>query len=208
MKRIIPVLLFMGVLSLRAQVPDTSILRLKAPASFTALFKTTRGDFMIEAYRKWSPLGVDRLYQLITTGFYNNAMLFRVQQDYVIQFGIANNRQVNRFWDPRKLPDEPVRYSNLKGIVSYARGGANDRTTQLFINAVDNRKLDTALRNGVRGYAPIARVIKGMDVVRRFYGAYGRSTLAHQDSVYLHGNQYLHEKFPGLDRIISAAILK
>lgn len=207
MRYLIAALFLFTVVSLQAQVPNASILTQKAPIRFKALFTTTRGSFTIEAYRDWSPQGVDRLYQLIKTGFYNDVILFRVQPDYVVQFGIADNRQVNRFWDSRKLSDEPVLQSNGKGIISFARGGANDRTTQLFINMADNRKLDTALRNGLRGYTPIARVINGMETVSRFYAAYGRATLAHQDSVYLHGNRYLYQHFPGLDKIIRATIL-
>jgi len=191
-----------------AQVPDLSILTLKAPETFRALFTTNKGDFIIEAYRKWSPLGVDRLYQLINSGFYTNIMLFRAEQRFVIQFGISDNTQVNRFWDPKKLPDEPARYKNEKGIIAYARGGTNDRTTQLFINMVNNPLLDTVVRSGLKGYTPIARVIKGMEVMAIVNDQYGRSTLPIQDSVYKYGNRYLEAHFPGLDKIISAKIIQ
>lgn len=193
--------------SASAQVPAISILNEKAPPTFRAVFKTSKGEFTIEAYRQWSPLGVDRLYQLIKSGFYNNTSLFRVEQNFVIQFGISNIRAVNRFWDPRKLNDEPAKHKNEKGIISYARGGVNDRATQLFINAVNNPLLDTVVRSGLKGYAPIARVVKGMDVVAKFYDKYGRSTLAIQDSVYKYGNSYLEKHYPGLDRILSAALV-
>ena len=126
----------------------------------------------------------------------------------MIQFGIANEPRVNRFWDPKKLPDEPVRYSNLKGVICFARDGVHSRATQLFINAANNPQFDTTFRNGLKGYTPVARVVKGMEVIASFYGAYGRTTLAHQDSVYLHGNQYLYQHFPGLDKIITAVIIE
>ena len=192
----------------KAQVPDQAILHLRAPDTFKARFTTTKGAFVIEVYRNWSPLGADRLYQLIRSGFYNNSVLFRVQRNYVIQFGIANNPKVNRFWDTRKISDEPAKFNNEKAVISFARDGANNRATQLFINMADNHKLDTIFRNGVKGYTPVARVIKGMEVVASFYDAYGRSTPAHQDSVYLHGNQYFYQHFPGLDKIIVATILE
>ncbi len=191
-----------------AQVPDQAILHLRAPETFKARFTTTKGPFIIEVYRRWSPLGADRLYQLIRSGYYNNSVLFRVQNNYVVQFGIANDPKVTRFWDMRKLPDEPAKFNNRKTVISFARDGANNRAAQLFINMVDNPKLDTTFRNGVKGYTPVAKVIKGMEVVASFYSAYGRSTLPHQDSVYLHGNQYLYQHFPGLDKIIVASILE
>lgn len=191
-----------------AQVPAISILQTKAPETFRALFKTNKGEFIIEAYRKWSPVGVDRLYQLIKTGFYSNTLLFRVERNFVSQFGISDDEQVNRFWELKKLTDEPPKYKNLKGVISYARGGPNTRTTQLFINMVDNPKNDTLLRLGVKGFTPIARVIKGMEVVILFNDRYGRSTIPLQDSIYKYGNRYFEKRFPGLDKIISASIIK
>jgi hypothetical protein len=72
---------------------------------------------------------------------------------------------------------------------------------------VNNPLLDTVLRVGLRGYTPIARVIKGMEVLQKVNDQYGRSTLAIQDSVYKYGNQYLEIHYPGLDRIISARLI-
>lgn len=192
----------------KAQVPEKELQNQKAPAIFRALFKTNKGDFIIEAHRDWSPKGVDRLYQLIRSGFYDNTVLFRVEQNFVIQFGISDHPELNRFWDARKLPDEPVLMKNEQGIISYARGGVNDRATQLFINTVNNPLLDTVLRAGLKGYTPVAKLIQGMDVVAGFNGKYGRSTLAIQDSVYKYGNRYLETNYPGLDKILSAKLIQ
>jgi len=196
------------VIIAQSQAPDISVLKIKAPETFRAKFKTSKGEFIIEAYRQWSPLGVDRLYQLIKTGFYNNTLLFRVEHNFVSQFGISDNEQVNRFWDFKKIADEPAKHKNLKGVVAYARSGPNTRATQLFINMVDNPKNDTAMRAGVKGFTPVAKVIKGMEVVALFDDRYGKSTIPQQDSVYKYGNRYFEKRFPGLDKIISASIIK
>jgi peptidyl-prolyl cis-trans isomerase A (cyclophilin A) len=201
------VLIFFMARTATAQIPDISILLIKAPETFRAEFKTSKGDFIIEACRKWSPQAVDRLYQLIKTGFYNNTLLFRVEPDYVVQFGISNNNGLNRFWDPKKLPDEPLRYKNLKGVISYARDGRNDRSTQLFINMVNNTKLDTINMKGVKGFTPIAKVIKGMGVVSALNDWYRKKPAIIQDSLYKYGNRYFEDLFPGLDRIITARII-
>ena len=200
--------IFIFAVFTQSQVPDISILKIKAPETFKARFKTSRGEFIIEAYRKWSPLGVDRLYQLIKTGFYDNTLLFRVERNFVSQFGISDDEQVNRFWDPKKLADEPPQYKNLKGIIAYARSGANSRASQIFINMIDNPKNDTTVRLGVKGFTPIAKVIKGMEVVALFTDRYGRATVPQQDSVYKYGNRYFEKRFPGLDKVISARIIK
>jgi peptidyl-prolyl cis-trans isomerase A (cyclophilin A) len=206
-----PVLLSfcISALSLQSQtIPDTSILRLNAPDTFQAVFVTTKGEITIEAYRHWSPQGVDRLYQLISSGFYNDNCLFRVQPEYVVQFGISGNAEANSFWDKKPVADEPVYGSNLKGVVSYARDGVKTRTAQLFINMKDNFKLDTVNYNGLRGFPPIAKIISGFEVVEAFNSKYGFEPANHQDSVMVQGNAYWEKKFPGLDYIREVRIKK
>lgn len=190
-----------------AQVTDTRILQQKAPNTFIALFTTTKGDFTIEVIRNWSPLGADRLYQLISSGFYNKALLFRVEPGFVVQFGISQSRAANRFWDPRKIPDEPMLHKNTRGTISFARSGKNDRSTQLFINLGNNTKLDTVMRNGIKGYTPVARVIRGMEVIEKLNAQYGKQPIQIQDSLYKYGNFYFEERFPRLDKILEAHIL-
>ena len=197
-----------SALSLQSQtVPDTAILHLKAPDTFQVVFVTTKGEITIEAYRDWSPQGVDRLYQLITSGFYTDNCIFRVQPEYVVQFGISDNPDANYFWDKLPIADEPVKFSNLKGVISYARDGANTRTAQLFINMNDNYKLDTVNFNGLRGFPPIARIISGFEAVEAFNSKYGFEPANHQDSVMVQGNAYWEKKFPGMDYIIEARIM-
>ncbi len=206
LRLLIPLLFLSGML--RSQTPDPSILKLKAPASFRAVFTTTKGNFTIEAVRKWSPLGVDRLYQLIRSGFFTNALLFRVEPDYVTQFGVSESYEANRFWDPRKLPDEPMLQKNKKGMISFARDGRNNRATQLFINNRDNIKLDTLSKGGLVGFTPIAHIISGMETVSRFYAKYGKRPAQIQDSLYKYGNRYFEQNFPGLDKILHVRIIK
>jgi peptidyl-prolyl cis-trans isomerase A (cyclophilin A) len=208
MKKMLLLCTFLLKIPVFAQAPDPAILQVKAPEIFKALFKTNKGEFVIEANRKWSPLGVDRLYQLIKTGFFTNALFFRVEQNFVVQFGISASYPANRFWDPRKLPDEPAIYRNIKGMISFARGGSNNRATQLFVNMADNPKLDTTTRGGVKGYTPVAKVIKGMEALALLNQQYGKKPAAVQDSLYKYGNGYFEKQFPGLDKILSATVIK
>jgi peptidyl-prolyl cis-trans isomerase A (cyclophilin A) len=201
--------IFLGIaVSSSSQVPDSSILLVKAPDVFRAAFTTTKGDFTIEVYRNWSPLGADRLYQLLKSGFYNDNCLFRVQKNYVVQFGIGNIMEVNYFWDRRPLPDEPIKSSNLRGTISYARDGTNSRTSQIFINLKDNNKLDTINYNGVRGFPPVAKIISGFETVEQFYGEYGFKPANDQDSAMVEGNSYWRRKFENLDYILSVTVIE
>jgi cyclophilin family peptidyl-prolyl cis-trans isomerase len=196
-----------GVASFSQSIPDQSTLMAHAPATFRATFRTTKGDFTIEAVRAWSPLAVDRLYQLLVTGFFNGNSLFRVQKGYVVQFGISDAKEVNYFWDKRPVYDEPVTGSNLKGTISYARDGMTSRTAQLFINLKDNYKLDTVNFNGLRGFPPVARIVSGFEVVESFFGDYGFEPAKYQDSVMVYGNAWMKKHYPSLDYIIEVRIL-
>lgn len=207
MKRFLLMLIFplisLSACPLFSQIlPDTTIFNSMAPDTFQVIFITTKGDFTIEAVREWSPAGVDRLYQLVKTGFYNHNCIFRVQPEYVVQFGISDDPAANAFWDKHPIPDEPVVGHNLKGIISYARDGANSRTAQLFINKKDNFKLDTIDFNGLRGFPPVARVIGGFEVIEQFNAQYLFEPANHQDSVMIKGNAYWEENFPGMDYIL------
>jgi cyclophilin family peptidyl-prolyl cis-trans isomerase len=134
--------------------------------------------------------------------------IFRVEKDYVVQFGISNNPKESAAWDKARLPDEPVTQKHLKGIVAFARSEKNSRTTQIFVNMQTNDKLDTTMREGVHGYPPFGKVISGMPVFFQFNDQYAKQILPLQDSIYLYGNQFLDQHFPGLDKIFSATIIR
>ncbi len=189
-------------------LPDLSVLDTITPNTFKAVFKTTKGNFTIMAYKAWAPLGVARLYELIKSGYFDNNVIFRVQPEYVVQFGISNDTALYKFWDNKPIPDEPLLRPNKKCVISFASGGPHTRSNQLFINKKDNYKLDTINIQGAIGYPPVAIVISGWKVVKAFFSGHGREPLNHQDSAALYGNQYWGKKFPGLDKIISTRIVK
>ena len=182
---------------------------IEAPSYFKARFETTQGNFDIEARREWSPIGVDRLYQLIKSGFYEDIALFRVVPDYVVQFGIHNDSTLNRSWRKFKLEDEKVIAKNELGTIAFARGGKNTRTTQIYINIKNNSpRLDTLSNVGVIGFPVIAKITDGMDVVLSFYEEYGNAPARRQDSIHTYGNAFLQRKFPKLDYLKKAYLLK
>ncbi len=180
----------------------------RAPEVFTARFETTHGDFEIEAVRRWSPAAVDRLYQLIRYGFYNDIAIFRVVPDYVVQFGISGDSAFNNAWKEYRIPDEPVLQGNKLGTVAFARGGPESRTTQIFINLNDNDKLDTIAYNDVIGFPVVGRVTRGMDNVYEFFDEYGNEPATKQDSIYQFGNSFLQRRYPELDYIETAYIIQ
>lgn len=178
-----------------------------APETFQARFVTTKGEFVVEVTRAWAPNGADRFYNLVKNGFFEDVGFFRVMENFMAQFGIHGDPQVQAAWTMATIPDDSVMASNTRGTLTFAmRPAENTRTTQLFINFVDNSRLDES------GFAPIGTVVEGMDVVDQIYAGYGESAsrggngpLA-QD-IAARGNEYLEESFPELDYIVSAALV-
>ena len=93
-----------------------------------------------------------------------------------MQFGIHNDSILNNRWSAVKLKDEPVLKSNDSMTVSFARGGKESRTTQIFINMKDNPRLDKLDYGGVKGFPVIAKITSGMENVQKFYADYGPKT--------------------------------
>lgn len=180
----------------------------QAPTEFKARFETSQGNFDILAKRAWSPQGVDRLYQLIDNGFYNDIAIFRVVPKFVAQFGIHNDSIVNQSWRKFPLDDEPVILKNDSMAIAFARAGKRTRTNQIFINLKNNNRLDTLSYSGVTGFPGIAKVTKGMEVVLKFYGKYGDKLGRRQDSIQKYGNKFLRKNYPKIDYIKTAYILK
>ena len=183
-------------------------LKKEAPITFKARFETTQGNFDIEAKRAWSPKGVDRLYQLIKYGYYNDVAIFRVVPKFVAQFGIHNDTLINSKWGKTGIDDEPVLIKNDSMTIAFARGGVRTRSNQIFINLKNNYRLDTLTYSGVSGFPVIAKVISGQENVLKFYNGYGDRLGYKQDSITKFGNKFLREKFPKVDYIKKAYIIK
>ncbi|MFN5360494.1 MAG: peptidylprolyl isomerase [Bacteroidota bacterium] len=181
-------------------------LREEAPANFTVRFQTTKGDFDVAVFREWSPLAVDRFYQTVKHRYYNRTVFYRVVPNFVAQWG-NNDTTVFKLWEPYKIPDEQVIQSNKRGYMSYARSGKETRGSTLFINLKDNQRLDTVIANGVRGYPPFGKVIRGMEVVDSLYSGYAGSTMRKLDTLQKYPALFF-QQFPKLDRIQKAFIVK
>tara|TARA_R110002124_G_scaffold255333_1_gene420991 strand:- start:191 stop:820 length:630 start_codon:yes stop_codon:yes gene_type:complete len=183
-------------------------LKKEAPATFKARFETTQGNFDIEAVREWSPNGVDRLYQLIKNDYYIDVAIFRVVPNFVAQFGIHNDSLINNAWQKRGIEDEPVIKKNDSMTISFARGGVNTRSNQIFINLKENYRLDELAYSGVTGFPVVAKVIAGQDNVLKFYDGYGDNLGRKQGEVAKLGNEFLRKEYPKVDYILKAYILK
>jgi len=203
MKQILVLLLVASSIAL-AQAPKPSLtnpasLSEKAPAMFNAKFDTSAGTFVIQVHRDWAPIGADRFYNLVKSGFFDDCRFFRVVPNFMVQFGINGDPAVQRNWKDASIKDESVKESNAPGYITFAKSSLpNSRTTQVFINFKDNSGL-----NG-QGFAPFGKVTMGMDVVNKIYSGYGEQP--DQGQIQAQGNAYLSKSFPKLDYIKKATI--
>ena len=186
--------------------PPNKLWMRRAPAVYRVRFETGKGQFIVEAHRAWAPLGADRLYNLVRSGFFDDSRLFRIRAGYIAQFGIAGDPATAQRWRNQTIADDPVRQSNLRGFVAFAMTGPNTRTTQIYVNLVDNSRLDA------EGFAPIGKIVEGMEIVDHLYAGYGEDAgggmrAGKQGRLFEEGNKYLDEKFPLLDKLIRARIV-
>jgi peptidyl-prolyl cis-trans isomerase A (cyclophilin A) len=176
----------------------------QAPPVFKARFDTTKGPFVIEVQRAWAPHGADRFYNLVKVGFYDGVKFFRAIQGFMVQFGIHGQPAVSKRWADAVIPDDPVVEANLRGYVTFATSGPNTRTTQVFINLVDNKRLDAS------GFSPFGKVVSGMEVVDSLHTGYGEGPPSgagpDQEWIEADGDAYLQREFPNLDAVKSATI--
>ncbi|MGH2570813.1 MAG: peptidylprolyl isomerase [bacterium] len=190
----------------KAMLMKPAELKETAPATFKVKFTTSKGDFVVQVTREWSPNGADRFYNLVKHGFYDDVRFFRVLSGFMAQFGIHGDPAIQKNWREANIVDDKVVKSNTRGMITYAKTGApNSRSTQLFINFGDNaRSLDP------QGFSPFGEVVSGMDVVDKLHAGYGEGAPngkgPNQMEMQTQGNAYLAKSFPNLDYIKTARI--
>merc|ERR1719189_1007644 len=148
-------------------------------------------NFTVRVHPEWAPEGAKRFQEIMQTGILADARFFRVVPNFMAQFGIPGKPEVAKEWDTKTIPDDPVKQSNKRGMVTFATAGPNTRTTQMFINFKDNSFLDS------QGFSPFAEVVgDGMKVVDRIQKKYGEQP--DQGMITQEGNVYLDSHFPDL----------
>ena len=88
--------------------PDGPEMKKQAPDLFKANFETTAGNFVIEVNRDWAPNGVDRFYNLVRNGFYDEQRFFRVLPGFIVQWGMHGVHEVTQKWHNATIKDDPL----------------------------------------------------------------------------------------------------
>ena len=170
----------------------------------TMILETSKGKVIIEMRPDLAPGHVARIKELVKEGFYDGIVFHRVIDGFMAQTGLHGDPKVNTMWRNARIADDPVQGTNSPGMVSFATGGPNTRTTQFFMNLGNNANLDGM------GFAPFGK-LRDMAVLNSVYKGYGEGAPQgrgpHQGLVQSKGNAYLRASFPELDYIKTATIV-
>ena len=191
----------------RVKLMNPASLKAVAPAEYKVQFVTLKDQsFVVDIHRDWAPLGADRFYNLVKNGFFTGVRFYRVAPGFVIQFGPSPDPKITLAWRATHIKDDAVKEKNTKYRLTFAMGGPNTRTTQLFFNLRDNSPLDGM------GFAPIGEVVDGTETVDGIYSGYGEIAEQNgpgpsQRKLAEEGEKYLKASFDKLDTIKSATVI-
>ena len=190
-----------------------------APASDNVTLvqcSTTKGPLSIAVYTGWSPLGAPHFLELVRSGFFSTKVgLFRVVKNWIVQFGIAGDPAVHKFWrrrgsikdDPQWLPMHQKGKRFKRGMISFAGGGPNTRNTEMFIALADNGL------GGAKHEVPFGILVgqASYNTLDAWYSGYGELSVfggqaPAQGKMYNRGLEYLESGFPQLDYITSCNV--
>jgi cyclophilin family peptidyl-prolyl cis-trans isomerase/HEAT repeat protein len=116
------------------------------------------GIFDLALFTAEAPATVLQFAELAASGYYNGLTFHRVAPNFVIQGGSpAANEYVGH---PDHMRDEVGLWPHVRGAVGISTRGRDTGDAQIFIDLVDNPRLD-------REYTVFAQVLNGMDVVDR-----------------------------------------
>jgi peptidyl-prolyl cis-trans isomerase B (cyclophilin B) len=126
--------------------------------SYTARFRTERGDIVVELYADRAPLTVENFVNLARAGFYDGTTFHRVIKGFMAQGGDPTGTgtggpgyQFGDEFHPSLRHDAP-------GVLSMANAGAGTNGSQFFITHSATPHLDDK-------HSVFGRVTEGMDVV-------------------------------------------
>eukprot|EP01063_Lacrimia_lanifica_P030663 TRINITY_DN490_c0_g1_i1.p2 TRINITY_DN490_c0_g1~~TRINITY_DN490_c0_g1_i1.p2 ORF type:complete len:243 (+),score=110.42 TRINITY_DN490_c0_g1_i1:55-783(+) len=151
----------------------------------------------------FAPLGAARVYQMVKDGAWDRAPFYRVDPDFVVQFGIPGVPALAEKWSP-PIIDDPVEVSNQEGTFVMVHSGADTRAQQVFVNLRDNFALDE------QNYAPLGQVVEGLELLRTYIynPTEGRPGGCDQHLLTKNGIDWLRSKVPRINQINRAYIVE
>jgi peptidyl-prolyl cis-trans isomerase B (cyclophilin B) len=145
-----------GMVDLTNVVNGEELRRLAAPHARITIAGV--GTFDLALFTAEAPATVLHFAELAESGYYNGLTFHRVLANFVIQGGSPDaNEYVGH---PDHMRDEVGQWPHVRGAVGISTRGRDTGDAQIFIDLVDNPRLD-------HQYTVFAQVLNGMDVVDR-----------------------------------------
>jgi cyclophilin family peptidyl-prolyl cis-trans isomerase len=116
------------------------------------------GTFDLALFTKDAPASVLRFVHLAERGYYNGLTFHRIVPDFVIQGGSPGANEY--IGDSSFMRDEVGLWPHVRGAVGISTRGRDTGDAQIFIDTVDNPRLD-------HEYTVFGQVLNGIDVVDR-----------------------------------------
>ena len=138
-----------------SKAPEMSI---DSKLTYTATFKTDKGDIVCSLYASKVPRTVNNFVFLAREGFYDNTVFHRVIDNFMAQGGDPTGTGMGG--PGYKFNDEfhaSLRHTG-PGVLSMANAGPNTNGSQFFLTHVATPWLDNK-------HAVFGQVIKGLDIL-------------------------------------------
>jgi cyclophilin family peptidyl-prolyl cis-trans isomerase len=116
------------------------------------------GTVELALFTSEAPATVLRFAKLAQSGYYNGLTFHRVVANFVIQGGSPGSNEY--VGDAMFMRDELGLWPHVRGAVGISTRGRDTGDAQIFVDLVDNPRLD-------HDYTVFAQVLNGMDVVDR-----------------------------------------
>ena len=169
--------------------------------------ETTKGSLKIDVHNDWAPLGAERFVTLVKDGFYTDIAFFRCVKGFLTQFGISADPKMKHWHHENILDDPNLKMGIQKNYVSFAGGGPNTRSTQIFIAF---EYLDFLGKEPWE--TPFGVVVEGQATLDALYKEYGDippfGNGPDQTKIQNRGNSYVHENFPNVDFLQSCTVIE
>lgn len=139
-------------------------MEIDASKSYSATFKTNKGDFTVELYAKDRPETVNNFVFLSKQHFYDGVTFHRIMQTFMIQGGDPTGTGAGGpgYTIPDELDDKYTTYD--EGVLAMAKTAApNSGGSQFFICT----GADAAMLNQSPVYTIFGKVTDGMDIVKK-----------------------------------------
>lgn len=144
---------------------------------------TNFGDIHIALDEAHAPKTVENFLNYVKEGFYNDTILHRVIDDFMVQGGGMTKDMQQKPTKACIVNEADNGLKNVRGSIAMARtSDPHSASAQFFINVVDNAFLDFRAKTPEGwGYCVFGKVTEGLDVLDKIKAVKTGSRSGHRD---------------------------